>query len=122
MKTADVTKSDIATLVAAYRTAAVEQGAATESGDYRKANRHHDVIAVVYRELRRRGRDAQCQLLPLLDDMDVHVRAWAAAHALEFAPERGESVLRRLAARAGAVGLNAQMTLTEWSKGALTFP
>jgi hypothetical protein len=105
-----------------YREAAVQHGTATENGDYRTANRRHDLIAGVYRELRRRGDDAQRELLPLLNDIDERVRAWAAAHALEFAPDQGEPVLKRLATKSGAIGLNAQMTLEQWSKGALTFP
>lgn len=113
---------DTATLIARYRTAAAAHGAATESGDYRTANRNHDLLAQIYSELRIRGAEAQHQLLTFLDDIDPHVRAWAAAHALEFAAQRGEQVLRRLAADRGVVGLNAEMTLQEWSKGSLHFP
>ena len=113
---------DTTTLVARYRMAAAAHGAATESGDYRAANRNHGLLAQIYSELRSRGRDAQNQLLIFLDDIDPHVRAWAASHALEFAAERGEQVLRRLAAERGIVGLNAETTLEEWSKGSLHFP
>jgi len=122
MKKIDVAKSEVQSLVAEYRASAVAQSVATESGDHRKANRHHDVIADIYRELRRRGRDAQAALLPLLDDIDPRVRAWAAAHALEFAPDRGQPVLNRLRSAGGVVGLNAEMTLEEWSRGSLRFP
>jgi hypothetical protein len=114
--------ANIAMLIEQYRTAAAAHGAATELGEYRAANRHHDLLAQIYRELRARGTDAQRELLVLLDDVDAHVSAWAAAHALEFAPERGEPVLRRLAANRGFVALNAEMTLQEWSKGTLRFP
>lgn len=111
-----------ADLIEEYRAAAALHGAATESGDYRVANRNHDLVAEIYSELRVRGADAQRQLLILLDDVDPHVRGWAAAHALDFAPDRGERVLRRLVAEQGVAGLNAEMTLEEWSKGSLTFP
>jgi hypothetical protein len=113
---------DTSCLVARYRAAAAAHGAATERGDYRVANRNHDVIAEAYRELRRRGEQAQLELLVLLDDIDAHVRAWAAAHALEFAPDQGERVLRRLAKDRSAAGLSAEMTLREWAKGSLLFP
>ena len=115
MNKADIATVDIGSLLAFYRKAAIEHGAATETGDYRMANRRHDLISSVYSELRRRGGEAQRELLPLLDDIDEHVRAWAAAHALEFAPDRGEPVLKKLAAKTGLVGLNAQMTLEQWS-------
>ena len=122
MKKKEIETADAQTLVAAYRAAAVANGRATEESDHRTANRQHDIVAAIYRELRKRGDSAQRELLALLDDINPHVRAWAAAHALEFAPDRGEPVLRRLANGAGVVGLNAEMTLREWTKGSLTFP
>jgi hypothetical protein len=66
-------------------------GQATLDGDLDVANENADRIAAIYRELRRRG--AESVLLTLLNSRDEGVLAWAAAHALEFAPERGEPVL-----------------------------
>ena len=122
MRIAEIATADAQALVAAYRAAAVAHGRATNDGDHRAANRHHDIVAAIYRELRKRGDSARRELLPLLDDIDPYVRAWAAAHALDFAPDRGERVLRRLAESPGAIGLSAEMTLREWAKGSLTFP
>jgi len=122
MKPVRFLTKDVGTLIATYRASAIAHGESTEGGNHRKANRHHDMIASVYRELRGRGDEDRLALLPLLDDINPYVRAWAAAHALEFAPDRGETVLRRLAAIPGLVGLNAEMTLDEWEKGLLQFP
>jgi hypothetical protein len=111
-------------LVARYRTAAMQHGAATAEGDYKVANKAYDVVAGAYRELRTRGLPSQQLLLALLDDEDHAVRGWAAGHALEFAPDRGVPVLEALM-RAEGIGiqsLNAEMTLREWRKGALKFP
>jgi hypothetical protein len=122
-KAIDIMAASVEALVETYRESAVAHGQATEKGNHRTANRNHDVIAAVYRELRRRGRDAQEALLPLLDDINPHVRACSAAHALEFARDRGEVVLKRLASGPpSAVRLNAEMTLSEWHKGSLSFP
>jgi hypothetical protein len=118
----DIKASTTSSLIHAYRAAAAAHGVATDGGDYRKANRNHDLVAAIYRELRSRGDEARVELLVLLDDVDPHVRGWAAAHALEFAPDRGERVLRRLAGSGGEVGLSAEMTLREWANGSLTFP
>lgn len=119
----DVVSADVETLVRTYREAAVAHGVATEAGNYRAANRHHAALAEVYRELRKRGDKARFELLPMLDDVNAHVRTWAAAHALEFAPEQGEAVLNRLASGGPSfVRLNAEMTLSEWRKGSLVFP
>lgn len=46
-----------------------------------------------------------------------------AAHALDFAPEKGEPVLESLAGVQGSlIGFDAEMTLKEWRKGELRFP
>jgi hypothetical protein len=58
----------------------------------------------------------------LLEDPDPGVRAWPAAHALEFAPELGENVLEALAAEGGLTGFDAEMTLEVWRGGTLKFP
>ena len=80
------------------------------------------MIAAVYRELRTRGRDAQFALLPLLTHCNASVRCWAAAHALEFAPVKGEAALNELSMQGGLIGFSAEMTLEEWRNGALRFP
>jgi hypothetical protein len=109
-------------LTTAYRHAASAHAEATAAGDHESASRHHDTLAAVYRELRVRGASAQRALLPLLQDQDNGVRSWAASHALEFAPERGEPVLARLAESRGVSAFSAKMTLREWRKGTLSFP
>jgi hypothetical protein len=108
-------------LVGQYRAAASKHGEATLRGTPRVANRNADVVAAVYRELRRRGDERA--LSALLDDDDRGVRGWAGAHALEFAPSEGESVLEILAAEDfGLVSFSAEITLEEWRAGRLRFP
>lgn len=116
--------SEISTpaLVDSYRQAATQHGKSIEMGDHQVANRAADRVSTIYAELRRRGLEAQRQLLPLLEDTNLRVRGWAAAHALEFAKEKGESVLTKLALQPGLLGFSAQMTLTEWREGRLQFP
>lgn len=109
-------------LLMRYAEAAAAHGRYSLSGDYERANPQAEVIADIYRELRSRGREAQVRLAGLLDHADEHVRAWAAAHALEFSPDAAESVLSELAENAGIVGLNAKVTLREWQQGTLRFP
>ena len=112
-----------AELVTRYVDAASRNGSATLRSDEEEANRAHDELAEIYRELRRRGGDDQAALLGLLDHEDTGVRLWAAAHALEFAPERGEPVLRRTRAEMkNLLGFVAGMTLARWREGALEFP
>jgi hypothetical protein len=82
-------------LIARYTRAASSHGEAMLGADASTENADADEIASVYRELRRRG--SESSLLVLLDTSDLGVRAWAAARAMEFAPEEGEPVLTALA-------------------------
>lgn len=116
----DMTAAGVDDLVSAYADAAAAHLRATAAGDDDEANRRHDVVAAVYRELRRR--DERQALLPLLRDDDAGVRLWAGAHALEFAPADGEPVLERLAAEDGFGAFDAEMTLETWRAGDLRFP
>ncbi len=119
----DFEKADLQTLVKEYREASVAHGKASFSGNYRIANRNADTIINIYRELRRRGREAQNSILPLLTDEDLNVRAMAAAHALEFAPELGEPVLIELSQLGrGLHRLEAEVCLDQWRNGTLEFP
>lgn len=122
MRKEHVAKLDLPELVNAYRDAAKHHGAATESGDHRTANKSADLVAAIYSELRRRGPEAQHQLVPLLADPELGVRLWAASHALEFAPAEGEAILTALSSEGRLVGLSAEMTLKEWREGRLRFP
>jgi hypothetical protein len=104
-----------------YAAAAATHGRATAAGDSSSANKAHGVIAEVYRELRKDG--AREELLPLLQHPDASVRAWAATHALDFAPTEGEPALQQLAAQeSGFIGFNAQQALNVWREGKLSFP
>ena len=90
--------------------------------DFRDGNPEADTVAGVYRELRRRGREAQRALLPLVDDEEEGVRVWAAAHALEFALGVGEPALTLLSQGVGPAAFTATVTLCQWRKGELSFP
>lgn len=109
-------------LLVAYRNAAASHGRCSADGDHTEANAQAEVVAGAYRELRRRGADSQQQLLEFLDDDDDSVRSWVGAHALEFAPKRGESVLAALAEGKSMPAFSARMTLREWRAGRLSFP
>jgi Domain of unknown function (DUF2019) len=107
-------------LVVLYRDAGRIHGEATMSGDNKVGNPKAVLIADVYRELRRRGTESV--LAVLLDDPDPGVRAWAGAHALEFAPDEGEPVLEALEAGGyGPISFSAEMTLEVWRDGELRF-
>ena len=122
MNPSDIPSSSVEELADDFRCVASAHSQATLAGDHENANRHHDIIAALYRELRARGASAQKVLLPLMQDPDDAVQSWAASHALEFAPEQAESVPVDLAEGRGISAFNAKMTLWEWRKESLSFP
>lgn len=105
-----------------YKNAASMHGEGRKQGDLKVTNRAADTVASVYRELRRRGGDVRQAILPLLLSDHPSIRGWAAAHALEFAPEQGQPILESLAKENGLIGLSALMTLKVWREGNLRFP
>jgi hypothetical protein len=122
MKKTKINDPVIQSFVHAYTVAAAKHGQATRESDPETGNEQAEVIEGVYHELRALGRDAQLQLLDLLDNSNPSVRLWAASHALEFAPEQGKPALEELLDYDGWIGITAEITLEEWSKGTLRFP
>lgn len=120
MNVRNLQEASVEDLVQEYEQGAAAHGKALAAGDHRSANRAHDKIASAYRELRRRA--AALYLLPLLESEDENVRVWVAAHALEFAPEKGEPVLLEFTERPGLLRIEAEYTLKAWREGTLKFP
>ena len=61
------------------------------------------------------------RLVELLDDGDVSVRCWAAAHSLEYAPDRARTILEGIRDDNGPCSISAKYTLKEYDDGRLTF-
>lgn len=108
-------------LVASYLDAAIAHGAASDRGDYRNANRQHDIGVAILAELRKRN--AQRRLLPLLRHDNPWVRCWSATVALEFAPSEAVDVLEAVVNERPSppLTLDARLILQEWRKGNLKF-
>ena len=102
--------------LAAYR----EGAAGTANPKPKQANKSHDQMHVRYKVLRdsQEGREA---IMSLLSDDDAHVRCWAAAHSLEWAPELARRVLESVRDSEGPCSFDAKMTLQEFDKGRLSF-
>lgn len=122
MKRVNVREMRDEDLVGMYLMAAQEDAKFFTDFDHKAANAAQRRLAAAYRELRRRGVAAQQRLLTLLDHPEPGVRAWVAAHAMEFAPEQGEPVLRALEEAGGLIGFGAGETLKVWKAGKLRFP
>lgn len=105
-----------------YRRHALEHGVATEAGDHRKANRHHELLIATLNALRQSGPDAERALTGFFTDENASVRCWAATHCLKIDEKQACSTLELLSATPGILGFNARMVLAEWRKGTLRIP
>ena len=59
MKKRELRSAELGELIAAYSEAARIEGRAIETGDYRTENKASDLLAAIYSELKRRGREAE---------------------------------------------------------------
>lgn len=118
-----VRAASIEDLLEAYRHAAGTHRQSLLIGDYKTGNPQADLLARIYGELRRRGREAQERLLEFLGDEDPGVRGWAGAHMLQIAEDRAVPVLEKLVqSEPWPANTSAEMTLKTWRRGELRFP
>jgi hypothetical protein len=105
-------------LLKRYREAAIGHG----SPNPVEANEWHDRLHACYKVLRQTEAGRQA-IGSLMDDGDPGVRSWAAAHSLQWFPERARSVLEALCSSDAPwqVAFSAEMTLKEYDNGRLTF-
>lgn len=123
IKRFDVERADLDSLLAEYADAAVTHRRASREGKHQMANPAYKRLSAVVRELRTRGHAGQDAFLRLLGFPRIEVRGWAAAHALEFAPERASAVLEEIAS--GPISLeefSAKTVLQQWRAGTLHAP
>ena len=108
--------ANIEEILKLYRTAAER----TSDSDPEKANMWQRKMHSYYKVLRstREGRES---IVSLLSDPSPHVRVWAAAHALQWAPEVSKSTLQAMRDGGGPCSFDAKMTLKEFEKGRLSF-
>ena len=106
----------------AYAQAAAVHGAATDPGDYKKANAAYERQMCALARLRESPDQGRSSLTKLLEHDDPHVRCWAATHLLPLDEEETTRALEALASEPPFVGFNAKMVLREWKAGRLKVP
>ena len=113
---------DVLAASSSYRAHSLAHGAATESGDYKKGNKHYDGIVKALQSLRELGKPGEQALLDLTGDSEPWVRCWAATHALAVDMRRARAALEELVTIKGIVGFTARTVLDEFQKGTLALP
>lgn len=106
-----------------YRAGAEAHGAATETGDHRRANACYRSLIRALAEMRRSPDRGLACLAPLLADEVPSVRCWAATHLLTLDEATAIETLEELAtAQSPFVRFDAKMVLEEWRAGRLKIP
>jgi hypothetical protein len=110
------TKLDTDDLLAQY----AEAARGTDTLDPEINNKWADKLHRCYKQLRttEEGRNGISRLIA---DPNPHVRAWAAAHTLMWAPEIARPALEELRDSDGPCSFDAKWTLIEFDKGALSY-
>lgn len=108
--------NEISDLIAAY----LGFAEGTSDPDPRVANRSHDRLHKIYKRLRESNAGRQA-ITALVSHQNLHVRCWAAAHSLQWAPTIAREELEALKESKGPCSFDAEITLREFDKGSLSF-
>jgi hypothetical protein len=103
-------------LLATYRNGA--EG--TSAPNPKVANKSQRKMHASYKRLRETP-EGRAAIMTLMKDSSPHVRCWAAAHSLQWEPVEAHRTLQALQESGGPCSLDAEMTLQQFGKGALSF-
>ncbi len=89
---------------------------------FKKANKGAKQVHACYKMLRETEEGRQA-VISLMNDNDPSVRSCAAAHSLQWTPQRARAVLEAVITSnvPWQISFSAEMTLEEYDKGRLTF-
>lgn len=96
---------------------AIEHGKALALGDYKKANKIHKKMKILYNQTEMKNWTdvfSEC-----LKESDENVRLWAATFSLKVLPDLAEKSLMDLSELSNIAGLTAKTTLNLWKEGKL---
>ena len=108
---------DIDSALEVFEKAAIEHSLATESGDYKTANKNYPKIGKAATFLKNLGESHLVS--KFLTHKIEGVRVWAAAYLLPIQERNAVKVLETVAKGHGIQSLNAETLLSEWRKGNL---
>ena len=103
-----------------FERSCIIHGDATESGDYKTANKHHQIIIKSILQLYNNG--DLMKIENLLNHKNVSVKLWSAGMLLPFRSSLCEKILKEISKANGMVSFSAEITLQEWKKGTLKLP
>jgi Domain of unknown function (DUF2019) len=103
-------------LLATYR----EGAEGTSAPNPKIANKWQRKMHGCYKRLRETP-EGRAGITVLMKDSSPQVRCWAAAHSLQWEPIEAQRTLQALRESGGPCSFDAEMTLQQFSNGALSF-
>jgi hypothetical protein len=119
MDGSEIKKDNNIESLSAFINAAIKHGDATESGDYKSANKAYAQIINAKDDLKNAGKLKL--LFELLNHTSISVRLWAAREMLPYYKDESIKVLRDITKLNNIYSLDADTVISEWQKGNLTF-
>ncbi len=104
-----------------FISACIKNGEFLNNGDSKNANKQYRVISRCKGDLKAKEEYGLAKITPYLEHQEKYVRLWTASILLEIEPLRSKEVLIELSKEKGNLGFTAEVTLSEWEKGSLTF-
>ena len=111
------TVNDIQTALNAFEEATIRHAEASENGDYKVANKNHDIVRNVVSFLKQNNKVTE--LLKFYLHPIVAVRLAAATFLLPEFETESIRILEEIANGSGLESLDAEMVLQEWRNGNL---
>jgi hypothetical protein len=111
------TVNDIQAALNAFEEASIKHGEASESGDYRVANKNHDIVRDVVSFLKQNNKVTE--LLKFYLHPITAVRLAAATFLLPEFETESIRILEEIANGSGIESFDAEMVLEEWRNGNL---
>lgn len=105
------------TALSLFEEAATKHAEATETGDYKAANKNYGIIVKAVAFLK--DRNEVDKLLDFLTHSSVGVRMAAATYLLPIHENEAIKVLLEISRGSGIHALTAETTMSEWRKGNL---
>ena len=117
---------NIKAILEQYKKAATIYGIATQKGDHKTVNKQATILKLIYEKLKNNPDIQRVVLNELIQDKNLTIRSWAAAHCLglKIKTEQAEQILENISKRkdVGIISFDAETTLSLYKKqGYLNF-
>ena len=104
-----------------YIEAAKGYGECIHKGNSKLSNQYFDNIEKLFEDIKSSGSGGLDEIAKLLLHKDESVRLWASSHLLNYPKYESFKILEKIKNSGTILGLTAEVTLDQWSKGNITY-